>query len=112
MYELQVLNRVLDNNSIQLLTFNNITEDYFTTYKDQYKFIINFYNKYNKVPSKETIQSQFVNNFEWLTVSDPDDFLIDRLKEEKQFRDFYSKMKFLMENQRIRRKEKKIKKVF
>lgn len=93
MYELQVLNRVLDNNSIQLLTFNNITEDYFTTYKDQYKFIINFYNKYNKVPSKETIQSQFVNNFEWLTVSDPDDFLIDRLKEEKQFRDFYSKMK-------------------
>lgn len=93
MYELQVLNRVLDNNSIQLLTFNNITEDYFTTYKDQYKFIINFYNKYNKVPSKETIQSQFVNNFEWLTVSDPDDFLIDRLKEEKQFRDFYSKIK-------------------
>ena len=59
MIELQILNYIFKTNSFQLIILNGITEEYFTTYKEQFIFIRDFYNKYNQLPSKETFQSQF-----------------------------------------------------
>lgn len=95
MIELQVLNYLFQKNSIQLISFNNITEDHFTTYKDQFKFIMEYYNKYSQLPSKETFQTKFIDNFEWLTITDPEDYLVDKLKEAKLYRELVGEYKKL-----------------
>lgn len=95
MIELQVLNYLFQKNSIQLISFNNINEDHFTTYKDQFKFIMEYYNKYSQLPSKETFQTKFVDSFEWLNITDPEDYLVDKLKEAKLYRDLVGEYKKL-----------------
>lgn len=85
--ELQILNYVFQTDSLQVFILNDITEEYFTLYKDHYKFIIDFYDKYNKLPSKETFQAKFNNNFEWLSITDPEEYLVSKLKEQKLYRD-------------------------
>lgn len=86
MIELQILNYTFNINSIQLFILNNITEDYFTIYKEHYKFIMSFYEKYNQLPSKETFNAKFNDSFEWLVVSDPEDYLVSKLKEARLYR--------------------------
>ena len=85
--ELQIINYIFQKNSIRIISDNGITEEYFTLYKEHIKYLIDFYNKYNQLPSKETFQGRFADNFEWLNVTDPDDYLISHLKEAKMFRD-------------------------
>lgn len=95
MTELQVLNYVFNKNSIAILSDNGITEEYFTTYKEHYKFIIDFYNKYNALPSRETFQSKFCDQWEWLNVTDSTDYLIKKLKESCLFRSLVGDFKEL-----------------
>ena len=83
MCELQAINYVFNKNSLQLFILNNIDADYFTTYKDHYNYIIEYFNKYNMLPSKETFQSKFSDSFEWIFVTDPEESIIDRLREAK-----------------------------
>ncbi len=87
MTELMFINYIFQNNSMQVVIFNGITEEHFTTYKPHFKFLIEFYNKYNQLPSRETFQGKFSNDFEWLTVTDPEEYLISKLNEAKLFRD-------------------------
>ena len=47
MTELMFINYIFQNNSMQIVIFNGITEEHFTTYKPHFKFLIEFYNKYN-----------------------------------------------------------------
>lgn len=97
MVELQYLNYLFQKNSIQSVILNNIDEDYFTTYKENFKFITDFYNQYQQMPSKETFQGRFSDNFEWLTVTDPEEYLVKKLREEKLFRDLVGDYKKLGE---------------
>lgn len=39
MVQLQILNRVLDTKDMKLLVENNLTEEYFIEYPDEYAFI-------------------------------------------------------------------------
>ena len=87
MIELQCLNYLFQTNSFQLVILNGLTEDHFSTYKEHFKFIRDFYNKYQQLPSKETFQGKFADNFEWLTVTDPEEYLIEKLNESKLYRD-------------------------
>ena len=82
MIELQCLNYLFIKNSLQFIILNGIDESYFTTYREHFIFIRDFYNKYNQLPSKETFQSKFDGKFEWINVTDPESFLLDKLKEE------------------------------
>ena len=93
MRELQAINYAYNKNSIQLFVLNGITADYFTTYKDHFNFIISYYEKYNQLPSKETFQAKFSDNFEWLNVNEPEQSIVDGLKEAKLFRDVISDYK-------------------
>lgn len=94
--ELQILNYVFLKNSISILVENGFTEEYFTTYKPHYEFIINYYKKYNQLPSKDTFQVKFDSTmWSWLNISDSIDFIIAQLKEAKLYRDVitdYGKM--------------------
>lgn len=94
--ELQILNYVFLKNSTSILVENGFTEEYFTTYKPHYEFIINYYKKYNQLPSKDTFQVKFDSTtWSWLNISDSIDFIIAQLKEAKLYRDVitdYGKM--------------------
>lgn len=87
MIELQILNYIFQTNSFQIIILNGITEEFFDLYKKQFCFIRDYFNKYNQIPSRETMQSKFDNNFEWLNVTDSEQYLIDKIKEQKLFRD-------------------------
>ena len=87
MIELQALNYVFSKNSLRLFVHNGITEEHFTTYKNHYNFVVSFFNEYNQLPSRETFQSKFEGEWEWITVSDPEEYLIEKLKEAKLYRD-------------------------
>ena len=69
--ELQCINYIFQKNSMQIVQLNGLTEDYFTTYKNHFKYLVDFYNRYNQLPSKETFQIEFKDNFDWLTITDP-----------------------------------------
>ena len=84
MIELQILSKVLNTKQMSFLELNNITDDYFITYPEEYDFIKEHYNKYGNVPDVETFLDKF-NNFEILDVKESDEFLISTFKEEYQF---------------------------
>lgn len=86
MIELQCINYIFQTNSFGIITLNGIDSDCFTTYKEHFEFIKDYYNKYNLIPSKETFQSKFAENFEWVTVTDPEKYLVEKLKEAKLYR--------------------------
>ena len=85
MIQCQVLNAILDRKDTQLLSANNITQDFFSDYKDEYKYIVDHINKYNTVPDKETFLSKFPN-FDIINVNEPNQSLIDALYSDKIFR--------------------------
>lgn len=87
MIELQIINYIFQKNSLQVIVLNGITEEHFTTYKDHFNFIKSFYNEYNQLPSKETFQSKFSDKFEWINITDPEEYLVEKLKEAKLYRD-------------------------
>lgn len=97
MIELQVLNYVFSKNSMQIIILNGITDEYFTTYKEHFVFVKNFYDTYNQLPSRETFQGKFSDKFEWLIVSDPEDYLVQKLKEAKLYRDMVKEYKAIGE---------------
>ena len=97
MIELQFINYLYKVNSIRPATDNDITEEHFTTYKDHFKFISEFYKKYNSLPSRETFQGRFADNFEWLSVNDPEEYFIEKLTEAKLYRDMVQDYKKLGE---------------
>ena len=81
MVQLQCLNRVLETKSMSLLTDNNLTEDYFIEYPDEYAFIKNHFDTYGKVPDTETFMSNF-QDFELIEVNESDRYLVDTIREE------------------------------
>lgn len=97
MIELQAINYMFSKNSVQMAILNGLTPEHFTTYREHYKFILDFYDKYNQLPSKETFQGKFADNFEWLNITDPEDYIISKLNEAKLFRDLVVDYKALGE---------------
>lgn len=80
MIELQLLNKVLAEKSLNILFMNNITDDHFIQYKEEYEFIINHYNNYGNIPDVETVVQKF-EDFNVLQVQESDKYLIENLQE-------------------------------
>jgi replicative DNA helicase len=81
MVELQVLSRILKQGNMSLIRVNGITEDYFATYPDEYKFIEDHISQYGNVPDRETFLAKFPN-FTIVDVTETDKYLIDTFNEE------------------------------
>lgn len=84
MTEVQVLSKVLTDKNIKLITQNNLTEEYFSNYPDEYTFIVEHYVKYNTVPDVETFLDKFPT-FQVLQVLESEEFLINSLTEEMHY---------------------------
>lgn len=84
MVELQILSRILNQKSINILNINGITDDYFTNYSEEYQFIKQHFEKYGNVPDKETFLSKFPE-FEIVEVAETDKYLIDTFHEEHYY---------------------------
>lgn len=81
MTEVQVLSRVLEQKSLALLENNDINSDYFISYPDEYKFIIDHVDEYGNVPDKETFLAHFPE-FTLIDVQETDKYLVDTFNEE------------------------------
>lgn len=81
MTELQVISRVLNQQSSAIVENNNITDDYFITYPEEYQFIKQHKEQFGNVPDKETFLARFPN-FQIIDVQETDDYLVDTFNEE------------------------------
>lgn len=81
MVDLQLISKVLQTGSINILLDNDITADFFPEYRDEIDFIFEHYEKYGNVPDKATFSHEF-EDFQILEVSESDKYLIDTIREE------------------------------
>lgn len=81
MVQLQVLNKVLSSADNSIIEINNLTEEYFIEYKDEFEFIQNHFKEYGNIPDKATFLANFPD-FEILEVTESDRYLIDKIREE------------------------------
>ena len=85
MIQLQFLNALLESKDSSLLLINNLNEDLFCDYKDEYNFIVNHLNEYGTIPDKVTFLSKFPD-FDIIEVNESRDYLIDALFEDRDKR--------------------------
>ena len=91
MIQLQVLNKILRTKDSSMIELNSLTEDYFSQYPKEFKFIQQHLDVYGKVPDTETFLSTFPN-FEIISVEEPDDYLIAALIDEYKSREIIKSM--------------------
>lgn len=84
MIQLQVLNRVLTDKHLGLLTENGIDRTFFSQYEEEYDFISNHYSEYGTVPDDATMLEKF-EGFELLDVTETDRYLVDAIYEERMY---------------------------
>lgn len=84
MIALQVINQILSTQSFKLVEENCLSIDHFAGYEQEFSFIQEHYKKYNKVPDKVTFIAAF-QDFEFLDVTESDQYLIDALSEERLY---------------------------
>ena len=81
MVVLQLLNKILKTSTFDIVLNHNLTKEMFSDYENEFEFIYNHFNKYGKVPDKETFLNEFPE-FNILEVAETDKFLIEKLNEE------------------------------
>lgn len=81
MVQLQILSRILTSKDISILDNNNLTEDYFVEYLDEYNYIKDHFNNYGSVPDTTTFLSKFPD-IELVEVNESERYLIDTIREE------------------------------
>lgn len=82
MVQLQVINKILETGNSSFITLNNLTDEFFSDYKQEFNFILNHLNKYNEVPDRETFLSVFPD-FDIVEVRESFDYLLDALFEDR-----------------------------
>lgn len=83
MIQLQFLNAVLDRP--ELYSVMTLTDEMFSEYEAEFKYIREHYEKYGNVPDKATFASKF-KDFEFIAVRETDKYLIDELTEDTLYR--------------------------
>lgn len=86
MVDLQILNRVLKENSLRIINNNGLNKDHFVQYAEEYQFITSHFKEYGRAPDKETMLKNFPD-FQFFEVGEPDEYLVKTIREE----DLYAK---------------------
>lgn len=84
MVALQIISQVLQTQDISIIEDNQLTEDYFPEYKEEYEFIVNHYKKYGNIPDIPTFISNF-QDFEVVDVNESEQYLINAIREENLY---------------------------
>lgn len=85
MIQLQVLNKILDSADASIITLNNLNEEFFSDYLDEFYFIKNHLNIYGNIPDQTTFLNKF-NNFELIKVNESDEYLLNELVKDRNKR--------------------------
>lgn len=85
MIQLQFINRILDKKDPTLITLNNLTDEFFSDYVDEFNYIKNHLQLYGNIPDKATFLGVFPD-FDVLEVGESDKYLIDALYEDRNKR--------------------------
>lgn len=108
MIQLQVLNKILQTGDPSLILLNNLTPDFFSDYREEFKFILDHYSKFDVIPDKETFIQKF-NDFSFIEVNEPDSYLVEELYNDKNRRDLavvFNQMRSLLMNNDINKATK------
>lgn len=81
MVALQLLNKVLQTHDYSIIEDNQLTEDYFLEYEDEYAFLKDHIKQYGNVPDKATFLAKFPE-FDFIEVTESDRYLIQTIREE------------------------------
>lgn len=84
MIELQIINKILKDNSLDMVVRNSLDVSYFPTFSDEFMYIQKHYGKYGTVPDRETFGNKFPE-FDFLNVGENEQYLIETLREEHTF---------------------------
>ena len=81
MIQAQFLSYILQNHDMSLITLNNLTEDYFSEFTEEFRFCQEHYDTYGAPPDKETFLDKF-RDFQLIPVNESPRYLVDALQEE------------------------------
>lgn len=98
-----VINKILSDHSITIITLNNLNEKYFFNYTAEFLFIQNHYKKYGSVPDKVTFINSFPD-FDLVEVTEPDSYLLEQLYKDynqSYMANNFNKVKKLLENGQV-----------
>jgi len=84
MISLQILNKVLITKDASILDRYALTEEYFPGYEQEYQFIKQHLDTYQKVPDEATFVDKFPE-FELLDVHESDEYLVNTVREENLY---------------------------
>lgn len=76
-----VLNKILSTNDFSIVETNNLSADFFESFKAEFNFIKDHKTHYGKVPDILTFKNIFPE-FELQEVQEPDSYLVDQLFDE------------------------------
>lgn len=82
MIQLQVLNWLIETQNSSILQLNNITDEFFDEYKDEFNFIVDHLKEYGNIPDKITFLDKFPN-FDIIEVNESPDYLVDKLYDDR-----------------------------
>lgn len=85
MIQLQVLNKILDTKDASIISLNNLTDEYFSDYINEFRFIKSHIDAYGNCPDKETFLAKFPD-FDIIKVSEGVPYLVDALYDDKNKR--------------------------
>lgn len=85
MIQLQFINALLSTNDSSLILLNDLSDEFFSDYQDEFNFIKNHLNQYGRIPDTVTFLSHFPN-FDIIEVNETKDYLIDALFEDRDKR--------------------------
>ena len=101
--QLQVLSKILKTKDFSIVTSNNLTEDYFFNYKQEFNYIKNHVGTTGSVPDSMTFLASFPD-FKIQDVSEPDSYLIGQIISDYNactLTKTFNRMKTLIENNQI-----------
>ena len=79
--QFQVINKILQNKDFSLVTLNNLTEEHFYGYRNEFIFIKSHYDRFRCIPDRLTFADTFPD-FDIVDVNEPDTYLIEQLFKE------------------------------
>ena len=101
--QLQLLNKILDSSDSTLISLNNLTEEFFSDYPQEFHFIKDHIDKYGNCPDKETFLSKFPD-FDVIQVNETTDYLIDELFDDRNKRNLanvFNKVRDLLNKDQV-----------
>jgi len=84
MVQVQILSKILATKDYSIIEDNALDVSYFLGYEAEYEYIKDHYEKYKNVPDELTFLEKF-DDFELVSVSESDKYLVDKIREEKLY---------------------------